>query len=61
MFVECDGEQLHLRRVEQTATKPAPSLVRELLGKYSTDEQNEDLKNDSIKTLRKNLYGKIND
>lgn len=57
LMIEWDGNDLAFRKVEEGKTKPDASLVRELLGKYRTDDMNEN-END-IKTLRENLYGKI--
>lgn len=59
LMIEWDGNDLSFRKVEDEKIKPDASLVRELLGKYRTDDPNEN-END-IKKLRENLYGKIDD
>lgn len=56
LLVEWDGEQLKIRKVSKPQYKPEASMVRELLGKYQTDD-----KKSSIREHRENLYGKIND
>ncbi len=55
LLVEWDGEQLKIRKVSNPSYKPDASLVRELLGKYRTDD-----KKNPIRENRENLYGKIN-
>lgn len=59
-MMEWDGQVLQLRKVTYPDSKPKPSLVRELLGKYQagTKDGEADL---SPRAQRDDLYGKITD
>jgi AbrB family looped-hinge helix DNA binding protein len=58
LALEWNGEQLLLTKLNYENSKPSPSVVRELLGKYSVDGVDQQA---SVRTLRENLYGKIID
>lgn len=57
--IEWLGDRLELRRAIKKEAKPQASLVRELLGKYQTDDKEGLTNEEKPRDLRKNLYGKI--
>jgi len=59
--IEWMGDRLELRKKVQMNERPQASLVRELLGKYRTDDTHhvEDEMEFRTRELRKNLHGKI--
>ncbi|HEX7064836.1 MAG TPA: AbrB/MazE/SpoVT family DNA-binding domain-containing protein [Bacillales bacterium] len=59
LLVEWDGSSLTFRKVEDGSAKPSAGLVRELLGKYQSDNEDEDENN--VRTWRETLYGKVDD
>ena len=63
LAIEWDEGKLILTKVNTYNEKPSPSLVRELLGKYSTEapEGSDRSASESVRSLRESLYGKITD
>ncbi len=58
LALEWNGEQLLLTKLKYENPNPSPSVVSELLGKYSTDGVGQQA---SLRDLRENLHGKITD
>lgn len=53
------GDRLELRKAEPVPEQPQTSVVRELLGKYRTAQDEEEHADDNAREMRKSLHGKI--
>ncbi len=60
LLLEWEGDRITLRKMTAYEAKPGASLVKEMLGKYKAIQETSDAEQ-SIRTLRENLYGKIDD